>query len=313
VAARHRFLFSGQDGSEVREQYGRLFLEKIIHVPFQLAPIRSYERYVRDLLTISDDALPEDKLEEEKRNSVPIPSVEELLAEQKGFSRLLKLPLAIMVRSMLVSSRLEPRERWFLGVSARMMFGLELTPEQRQWLSSQDYETQISIGVVEVEVRKKGYWSGLLAIKRLNERVRQEILSTTIKIQESDRTILRNHMANLRGNPRSIKRFVNTYLLGKGINTLAGLKHSEEARLDDLAAWLVLLQNWPREGSIVCSQAQMENSTPLFGENWVKERLGSAPPAEMQAFVAANKESLNRLVRSRHGLDIARCFSFFAT
>jgi hypothetical protein len=57
----------------------------------------------------------------------------------------------------------------------------------------------------------------------------------------------------------------------------------------------------------------MENSTPLFGENWVKERLGSAPPAEMQAFVAANKESLNRLVRSRHGLDIARCFSFFAT
>jgi hypothetical protein len=146
------------------------------------------------------------------------------------------------------------------------------------------------------------------------ERIRQEELSTTIKIQESDRAILRSHMANLHGNPRSIKRFVNTYLLAKGINTLTSLNLPEELKLEDLAAWLVLLQSWPHYGSLLTGHAarvKAQKYEPLFPEGWAKSIVTEEPPPELIAFVQSNREKLERLASSSRGLDIARCFSFF--
>jgi hypothetical protein len=82
-------------------------------------------------------------------------------------------------------------------------------------------------------------------------------------------------------------------------------------KLEDLAAWLVLLQNWPREASILCGQVQASSTASLFTADWVEQRLTGKAPPEMIDFVNSNKKGLERLAHS-DGLDIARCFSFFA-
>jgi hypothetical protein len=315
VAARHRFLFSPQDSNEAREQYGRLFLEKIIHIPFQLAPIRSYELYVEDLLTISDDADTGEKEKKKRREVVTMPTIAELLNDRPWYQEAILLPFAALLKASTFLNTLgsDVQQRWSLSLAMSVLFGIELTPAQQQWLSTQDYATQVAFNFQSSEFRGGLRMFNLMALRRIVERTRQEVLSTTIKIQESDRTILRSHMTNLRGNPRSIKRFVNTYLLAKGINTLAAMGQSDEVRLEDLAAWLVLLQNWPREGSFLCGQARAPGSESFFAENWHKERLTGDPTPEIVAFVDSNKERLDRLARSLRGLDIARCFSFFTT
>ena len=315
VAARYRFLFAPQEGIDARERYGRLFLEKIIHIPFQLPAVGNYERYIEELLTISDDDT-DGKLSEAADTVVPLPRVAELLEGRKGYQRALLALLALYLKLIVfaVARKGDADRRWGYGISMRMLFGLGLTVAQREWLANQEYVTQITFKIQEAEFTGPPLnFQQIMRMQQIMARARQEVLSTAIKIQESDRAILRRHTMNLRGNPRSIKRFVNTYLLAKGITALTPSDQFDEFRLDNLACWLVLLQNWPELGSVLCSQAQnnIQTAASFFCDGWLKRSSIEKAPTQMLTFIDSNKDRLERLISSPHGLDIARCFSFF--
>jgi len=310
VAARHCFLFGPQDGLIEKEGYGRLFLEKIIHIPFQLPAVQSYKRYVSELVTVAGAPASITGAEDEVARRASLPSVRELTQGRISLS-----PLALYMKFMtwLQMRKADPNQRLALIIGLRLMFGIELTDEQDQWISTQDFTQQITCRHLKTSLGGKFDWSTLWLFRTIFERAREEVLSAAIQIEDSDKAILLRHIANVRGNPRSIKRFVNTYLLAKGIKDQSEFSDSETIRLEDLAAWLVLLQNWPREGSILCMQARSETQTPgrFFTDDWIERLFKKTPPNDLVAFVQSNNPMLEALASSRRGLDIARCFSFF--
>jgi energy-coupling factor transporter ATP-binding protein EcfA2 len=319
VAARHRFLFAPEDGPEVKERYGQLFLEKIIHIPFQLPAVRSYGRYVDELLTIIPGVRKDGQLDEDEENDgVPMPSVADLVEGQKGPRRIMLALVAAYFRYIFIAVVRDDtaNKRWESSMRLRFLFGRDLTQLQQEWLPRLDYTDRIGLRIFQEEISSKGLLHTMFSygfrVGRIATRQREELLSNALKIQESDRAILRGRMADLHGNPRSIKRFVNTYLLAQGINALVSVDQPVKLRLEDLAVWLVLLQNWPRHGGFLCglARATAQAQKPFIPENWVEE-ITEKVPSEMIAFVQSKRGELERLAASGYGLDIARCFSFY--
>jgi hypothetical protein len=153
VAARHRFLFAPEDGIDARERYGRLFLEKIIHVPFQLPAVRSYERYIEELLTISADAMQVGEANDEQRNVALLPGLADLLETREGYQKAFIVLVGIYLRIVFILLKpwMDTDDRWRVSFALRLSCGVALTAHQRQWLASQDLMTQINFRVLESE------------------------------------------------------------------------------------------------------------------------------------------------------------------
>jgi len=263
--------------------------------------VRSYGAYIEELLRIRDVATTHDGAATIRL----VPPLSELWKQRPFFRKIYLVFMAFYFATVgriglhLAKTSSDVGARWAFSIAVRVFLGLSLTPEQREWLSAQDFGDQIAFNVLS-ELK------GLMAINifMIRSRLHQAVTSAAIEIAENDRLILKKHIDDLRGNPRSIKRFINTYLLAKSMSVLAESSQPSESFLKNVAAWLVLLQNWPREGSVLSS------STPSFQEGWING-ISSGGPSDLKTFIDANREQLEGLAMSRYGLDIARCFSFF--
>lgn len=311
VAAQHQFLFSKDDGPEVKERYGRLFLEKIVHIPFQLPGVQSYMRYVDDLLKISDEDLNSDRASDFESD----PSDPQLFKMMQGrplLQRLAAIPLiGYMNIGLYYTTRDDIDRKYQFGISFRSLFGSGMTAGQANWLERQDYSKQMFLRTQADEftrARRSALGLPIFAMWKVSAVARAKIETAAVQIQEQDRLILRGHTRDFRGNPRSIKRFVNTYLLAKGIAALSAPEDGDY-RLEDLAAWLVLLQNWPNAGSQLCAAILARESDTLAQVATFAESLDCSP--EMKNYLQTYRSALNRLAASRHGMSIAQCFSFY--
>lgn len=317
VAASHKFLFSEGTDAKARESYGRLFLEKIIHVPFQLPPVRSYDSYVEDLLTNFSDSLASTLGRSGEGSIALLPMFLEMFKGKTWQEKLFLSITALASTPFLVASlrNADLDHRFVISIAARFAFGLELNPLQRRWIATRDAVTQHDLARLERK-RDMQLYINPIAVVRALEASRRKTLSAALAHEEYDKDILQRHIASLYGNPRSIKRFVNTYLLARGVLALAPPQRFAQVNLADLAVWLVLLQNWPEHGAHFCTSAQQaaDEHRPLFpeGKSWDVQFPDTAFPQRMLWFMGNNQEPLQALATSEHGLDIPRCFSFFA-
>ncbi|MBT6145507.1 MAG: hypothetical protein HOH74_08765, partial [Gemmatimonadetes bacterium] len=275
--------------------------------PFQIPPARRYEEYVEQLITRRDKE--KEEAAEKTRRSIRVFHAAEALRMRQGLLWKLLYPLypmALLFDALggWMLRDMPERDRRLTALYNRLQLGLPLTQQQQQWLATQDYRTHETIRFIREQHPGRLMLNPLLWTQAFT-RASHEAQRRDVEIRGEDAELLRTFADDLRGNPRSIKRFINTYQLAKGIFAQLERENRDLPSLSSLAAWLVLLQNWPYEASKVYADLHGGSEVAV-----VLQQAGSDDELsqEFRSYVIRHTVLLSELPTSA-GFEVAGCFS----
>ncbi len=313
VAEQYNFMLGDEATHREKEDYGRFFLEKIIHIPFQLPPVEGFNTYIKHLIHRRDEEA--ETAEDEKRKNIRVRHGWEFLRTRGLLKGILLAPLVLSFDIMWAFHALGRNAdlRWQYSIVDRSFMGLPLTVSQEEWLVTQGAQTRESVRAVNAGMCGVGFWrrlSRIDVIMRSAKEAKSLALAHEVEIEDEDAVLLQRFASDLRGNPRSVKRFVNTYQLAKGIIAQLDAETTNMPTLENLASWLVLLQNWPYEASTLYAKVRADPALPK--QSWKAKVDGTAMPPGMKAYIDRNFKDLQGLANSQGGFEIAGCFCTLA-
>jgi Cdc6-like AAA superfamily ATPase len=311
VANEYKFLLDKDADGDEKEQFGRSFLQKIIHIPFQIPPVETLNPYVESLMV---------QINKDKEMSLVsiIKDYGKEYLNQNQFSGFKKFKAYFSVLYINISTWLffhnksrTPDEQMNFLCSICLLYRLDLTSSQKEWLDRQVLPDQIFFNKAQekydIENINLSFFTKSWRLMRTAKEAQDEVLRNEIEMEIKDAEVLKRFSLSLRGNPRAIKRFINVYQLAKGIN--AQLPVGKQAPREELTAWLVLLQNWPTEGAKFHYEisSNRNNGSVLFESIIQEESL----PKPFREYIEEHKDQLITLANHKEGFNIARCFSFY--
>jgi hypothetical protein len=299
VAQRYAFMLSEQATQDEKEAQGRRFLEKIVQLPIQLPPVEDFSGYLGHLGK---------KLEGKKAaRKDKVTFGWEALGALPWWLKVPYLPLALYVDGFmwwLARKAVLDAEVASYAIQDRLFHGLPLTEQQEEGVSRLGPEDSIIINAVRAGGRSA--WRnmpGMFKALREVQAITRKRLAEQLEIVDADIEALTPFAPHLRGNPRSIKRFVNGYRLAKSI--IQGANPDSAVPLDQLAAWMVLMQSWSIHGSRFYETCRILRGLP--GSD--PRDTGSLPDS-LADYVRRHHKKLADLCADERAFEVLGCFSF---
>ena len=319
IANEYKFLLRKEAQLDELEAFGRSFLQKIIHIPFQLPPAGNLDNYVTGLMIRPKDGV------RKETDDTQTYFRKEALQEFSGIKRIFRIPSAFYIdfttwiaqRKAVTSNELMGH-----GIINRYFHGLGLLPGQEEWINTLPTHERLfwTKFLDKFQEKRPSSFRIFRKIRRLSQSIQatsEEALRKEMEMEEKDADLLKSFSPWLSGNPRTIKRFVNVYQLAKGIN--AQLSSEQKSGMQFLAAWLVLLQNWPQEGATIYQAASSDPN--VFQSDDVSVNSSQELPENLKTYIRKNSQMLFELAKFEEGLtqkhsegfDVAGCFSFVSS
>ena len=319
IANEYKFLLRKEAQLDEMEAFGRSFLQKIIHIPFQLPPAGNLDNYVTGLMIRPKEGV------EKETDDTQTYFRKEALQEFSGIKRIFRIPSAFYIdfttwiaqRKAVTSNELMGH-----GIINRYFHGLGLLPGQEEWINTLPTHERLfwTKFLDKFQGKRPRSFRIFRKIRRLSQSIQatsEEALRKEIEMEEKDADLLKSFSPWLSGNPRTIKRFVNVYQLAKGIN--AQLSSEQQSGMQFLAAWLVLLQNWPQEGATIYQAASSDPN--VFQSDDVGMNLLQELPENLNRYIQKNRSMLFELakfeeeLKQKHseGFNVAGCFSLVSS
>ncbi len=133
IANEYKFLIRKDAQLDELEAFGRSFLQKIIHIPFQLPPAGNLDNYVTGLMIRPKEGVEKDAYDNQ------IYFRKEALQELSGIKRILRMPSAFyldFVTWIAQKKAVTSNELMGHGIINRYFHGLGLLRSQEEWINA---------------------------------------------------------------------------------------------------------------------------------------------------------------------------------
>ena len=319
VASRYDFMLK-EDASPIdKEAYGHYFLQKIINIPFQMPPARVFQNFLNSLLVPHTNSIVPEK--GEKIN------LEDFLYGKQGrkegkFSKNFYYKAVSFLYDLLVylnvnlflEGNLSKKDLIGVSIYMKIFHGLELKPNEQDWINQQPLKTRSRFEAAKLDASGSNLFNPLMIFnyekteKQIRKELEQQELQEKMEIAEVDLQNLGRLARELKGNPRSVKRLVNIYKLCKAIN--AQLEPASQIDIKKLSTWLVLLQNWPKDGSILYGWVERKRVFPKKNELQSHPLKKLAP--DLLDYILQHESDLSEVIGNEQSMELTRCFSFLS-